>query len=224
MCVCVVYNDAVTAHVIILYIFCIYWCNYFLRLHRLRKELHRCVARCVDNYKNCRLHAERNDAFLELQASLAEDVPGRVGFPGVCVCVQCVFSELWYLYNLVYYICNAGWQAEGKKGYRTAVIALLSTLHDLGNARMVLREVCLTGIQINRDITAQNFEAQEFYFIVKEIQDKLPPTAEPVSDETDMLCTVDVLTFFISMSIFTGRYVLPVVEWSGHDEVYLFQP
>ena len=98
------------------------------------------------------------------------------------MCVQCVFSELWYLYNLVYYICNAGWQAEGKKGYRTAVIALLSTLHDLGNARMVLREVCLTGIQINRDITAQNFEAQEFYFIVKEIQDKLPPTAEPVSE------------------------------------------
>lgn len=51
---------------------------------RLRKELHQCVARCVQNYQTCRLHAERNDSFLELQASLADDVPGRVGFDGAC--------------------------------------------------------------------------------------------------------------------------------------------
>jgi hypothetical protein len=51
-------------------------------LCRLRKELKQCLDRCVLNYQQCRLHAERNDSFLELQASLAEDVPGRVGFPG----------------------------------------------------------------------------------------------------------------------------------------------
>lgn len=71
----------------------------------------------------------------------------------------------------------------GKYGYRTAVISLLTALHDLGNARMVLREVCLTGALIDRDITSQNFEAQEFYFLVKEVVESLPPAAEPVSDE-----------------------------------------
>lgn len=49
---------------------------------RLRKELKQCLDRCVERYHACRLHAERNDAFLELQASLADDVPGRVGFTG----------------------------------------------------------------------------------------------------------------------------------------------
>ena len=74
------------------------------------------MARCVDNYKNCRLHAERNDAFLELQASLAEDVPGRVGFPGVCVCVYsaCLVSCGIYIIWSTTYAMQAGKRKERK--------------------------------------------------------------------------------------------------------------
>lgn len=75
-----------------------------------------------------------------------------------------------------------GWEAEGKHGYRTAVISLLTSLHSLGQARLVLREVLLTGVQIDREVTARSFEAQEFYFLVKRLLEKLPPTAEPVSE------------------------------------------
>ena len=55
---------------------------YLFMFYRLRKEIHECLQRCVHNYENCRLHAERNESFLELQACLGDDVPGRVGFPG----------------------------------------------------------------------------------------------------------------------------------------------
>jgi hypothetical protein len=87
------------------------------------------------------------------------------------------------IYPYLHTVCGdrLGWQAEGKQGYRTAIFALLTALHDLGNARMVLRETCLTGSLIDRDVTSVNFEAQEFYFLVEGIREKLPPTAEPVS-------------------------------------------
>jgi hypothetical protein len=84
-------------------------------LDQLRQSLVECINRCVERYTTAVLQADQNSSFDELTASLGDDIEPRPGADG--------------------------WRKAGKRGFRTCVIQLLNSLHNVAITKQRLRQI-----------------------------------------------------------------------------------
>jgi len=158
-----------------------------LKLDSLRGEISQCMKRCVGIYESAVLQADRNCAFDELTASLGDDVPPRVGFDN--------------------------WQRNGKRGFRAAAVDLLSSLHDLAMARMLLRETIQISVETDVDATGRPEVAR-----MKQVASEILPTLKPCIDRRDdwriTWGGIDLLEHITHSLDFLSEFPL-LVQWYG---------